>query len=235
MPATPVSERGYVNPGLLVETGWLEEQLNDPGLRLIDTRSAQLYEAGHIPGAVNLAAYGGIPRADNGDMGSPEAFSRLARDLGVTAESTVVIYDAPGAQMGMAAWAFLYYGHTGVHVLDGGYEKWTSEGRATSTTPGAYAQGDYEAHLVEEVFCSLDHARGAHGSAGTVFWDVRRAAEYDGSEAVNNARPGHIPGAVHLEWTELLDPETRTFKPAPELRALLESRGITPESEIECY
>ncbi|HEX5369325.1 MAG TPA: sulfurtransferase, partial [Dehalococcoidia bacterium] len=59
--------------------------------------------------------------------------------------------------------------------------------------------------------------------------------EYDGSEAVNNPRPGHVSGAVHLEWTELLDPETRTFKPAAELRALLESRGITPESEIDCY
>src|SRR5215218_1475557 len=102
MAASPVSERGYANPGLLAETAWLEEHINDPSLRIIDTRSAQLYEAGHIPGAVSLAQHGGIPRAENGDMGTAEAFSQLAESLGVSADSTVVIYDAPGAQMGMA-------------------------------------------------------------------------------------------------------------------------------------
>ena len=235
MPALPVSERGYTNPGLLVETGWLEEHLRDQGLRLIDTRSAQLYETGHIPGAVSLAQHGSIPRADNGDMGTAEAFSSLAEALGVSAESTVVIYDAPGAQMGMAAWAFAYYGHSSVQVLDGGFEKWTAEGRPVSTTPGTYPPGHFEAQPVEDLFCSLDHATSVHGSPGTIFWDVRRPEEYNGTEPGNNTRPGHIPGAVHLEWTELLDPETRTFKPAAELRSLLNSRGITPESEIDCY
>jgi thiosulfate/3-mercaptopyruvate sulfurtransferase len=235
MPALPVSERGYADPGLLAETDWLEAHLGDSGLRLIDTRSAALYEAGHIPGAVNLAAYGGVPRAENGDMGTPEAFGALARAMGVGADSTVVVYDAPGAQMGMVAWAFAYFGHGDVRVLDGGFEKWTAEGRATATTPGSYAPGDFEAQVVEELFCSLDHARAAHGSPNTIFWDVRRREEYEGTEPVNNSRPGHIPGAVHLEWTELLDPETRTFKAGDELRALLSSRGITPESEIDCY
>lgn len=235
MPAAPVSERGYANPGLLVETEWLAQNLDDASLRLIDTRSAELYAAGHLPGAVNLAAAGNIPRAENGDMGAPEAFSSLARALGVSADSTVVVCDAPGAQMGMMAWAFMYYGHQHVQVLDGGFAKWTAEGRPVSTQPSGYPPGDFEATLAEELFCSLDDAKAKVGSANTLFWDVRAAGEYDGSDARNNARPGHIAGAVHLEWTELLDPETKTFKPGDELRGLLSSRGITPESEINCY
>jgi thiosulfate/3-mercaptopyruvate sulfurtransferase len=137
--------------------------------------------------------------------------------------------------MGMAAWAFMYYGHSNVQVLDGGFEKWTAEGRSTTMTPGAYPVGNFQADVVEALFCSLDHAKSVHGTPNTIFWDVRRPGEYDGSEGVNNPRTGHVPGAIHLEWTELLDPETRTFKPGPELRAMLESRGITPEAEIECY
>jgi thiosulfate/3-mercaptopyruvate sulfurtransferase len=235
MPATRIADRGYAHPSLLVDTDWLAEHLHDPALRLIDTRSAQLYEAAHIPGAVNLAAYGGIPRASNGDMGTEAEFSRLAGELGVSSDSTVVVYDAPGAQMGMAAWAFLYYGLRDVHMLDGGFEKWTSEARPISTSPGGYPASQFQAELAEDLYCSLDHAKAAHGSSGAIFWDVRTQAEYEGSQAGNNTRPGHIPGAVHLEWTELLDPESRTFKPAQELRELLGSRGITPESEIECY
>ena len=235
MPTTPLSERGYAHPELLADSEWLQAHLGDPALRLIDTRSAQLYAEGHIPGAVNLVAYGSVPRAANGDMGTPEEFERLAGQLGVSADSTVVVYDAPGAQMGAVAWAFSYYGHTDVRVLDGGYAKWTAEGRPTSTEACSYPAARFEAHFVGDIFCSLDHAKSVHGMPNTIFWDVRRPSEYDGSEAVNNPRTGHVPGAVHLEWTELLDPETRTFKPAAELRTLLESRGITPESEIDCY
>jgi thiosulfate/3-mercaptopyruvate sulfurtransferase len=135
----------------------------------------------------------------------------------------------------MTAWAFTYFGHPGAVVLDGGFKKWTAEGRETSTIAGSYPAGGFEAQVVEDVYCSLEHAQTVHGSPNTIFWDVRRDGEYDGSEPGNNTRPGHIAGAVHLEWTELLDAETGTFKPAQELRLLLESRGITPESEINCY
>jgi thiosulfate/3-mercaptopyruvate sulfurtransferase len=220
---------------MLVETDWLQQHLGDAGLRLIDTRSAELYAAGHIPGAVNLAAYGAIPREANGDMAGEEAFGRYAGAMGIGADATVVVYDAPGAQMGATAWAFMYYGHADVHVLDGGFKKWIAEGREPSTEPGSYLATSFDARAEETIYCSLDHARGVHGSPNTIFWDVRRPGEYDGSEPVNNARPGHIPGAVHLEWTELLDADSGTFKSATELRSLLASRGITPESEVNCY
>ncbi len=235
MPVTPVSERGYANPGLLVESDWLADHLDDAGLRLIDTRSAELYAAGHIPGAVNLAAHGGIPRTADAEMGAPEEFERLAGSLGIDSSSKVVIYDAPGAIMGMTAWAFIYYGLTRVSILDGGFEKWTTETRPTSTTPGSYPEASFQASLVEEVSCTFDHAQAAVGSPGVVFWDVRTAEEYTGTESRNNPRPGHVAGAVHLDWTELLDPITKTFKSGDELRNLLGSRGITPESEINCY
>ena len=235
MPVTPVSERGYANPHLLAETDWLADNLHEPKLRLIDTRSAELYEAGHIPGATSLVANGRIPRAENGDMAPPEAFSSLAGRLGVSAGSTVVIYDAPGAATGAAAWAFTYYGHADIRILDGGFEKWSSEGRPLSMEAGSYPPASFEAKPVEDLYCSLEHAKSAQRQ-GSVFWDVRTVAEHEGTAAVgNNPRPGHIPGAIQLEWTELLEPETKTLKPASELRRLLESRGITPESEIDCY
>jgi thiosulfate/3-mercaptopyruvate sulfurtransferase len=235
MATTPVTERGYAHPELLAESAWLAERLGQPQLRIIDTRSQELYAQGHIPGAVSLTALGGIPREANGDMAGPERFTDLARRLGVSADSEVVVYDAPGAQMGMAAWAFTYYGHPNVRILDGGFEKWQREGRPVSTQDFTYPEGDFEAQPIEDLYCSLDHAREVHGSAGTIFWDVRSRDEYEGKAARGNPREGRIPGAVHLEWTELLDPDTKTLKPAGELRSLLQSRGITPESEIDCY
>jgi thiosulfate/3-mercaptopyruvate sulfurtransferase len=70
-----------------------------------------------------------------------------------------------------------------------------------------------------------------------VFWDTRSMNEYTGDEAGFRSppRPGHIPEAAHLEWTELLDPETRTLKPAAELQQLLEAQGITRDKQVAGY
>jgi thiosulfate/3-mercaptopyruvate sulfurtransferase len=238
MDAIPVELRGYPHPELLAETDWLQHHLGDSGVRVIDTRSAQLFEAGHIPGAVSLAAFGGIPRAENGDMGDAEQFEHLAGAMGVGDDTTVVVYDAPAAAMGMLAWAFLQYGHANTRMLDGGFAKWTDEGRVTSQEPSTYPPAIFHAQPSGELYCSLESAKASLGQAHTIFWDTRTRAEYEGTAAPGGnlpPRPGHLPGAVHLEWIELLDPVTKTVKPASELRALFTSIGITPESEVDCY
>ena len=238
MSVMPVNQRGYTNPQLLAETDWLAEHLNDPNVRMVDARPPQQYAAGHIPGAVNLSGFGGIPRAANGDMANPEDFARVAGGLGIGINATVVVYDAPSQMMGMVAWAFIYYGHQDVRLLDGGYHKWTEEGKPVSTQAASYPHTVFGAQPVEAIYCSLSQAKSFHGRPQTVFWDTRSEAEYQGTATAGGqplSRLGRIPGAIHLEWTELLDPVTKTLKPAAELRALLESRGITPDCEIGTY
>ncbi len=239
MAVPPIHERGYAHPELLAETEWLAENLQNPMLRIIDARPAQQYEAGHIPGAVNLSGFGGIPRADNGDMAEADAFARIAGQLGVGDRTEVIVYDAPSQQMGMVAWSFLYYGHTALRLLDGGLAKWLAEGRPLSTEPAAYPPATFHARPDVDVYCSLESAKAFVGQPDTVFWDTRSQAEYDGTATAGFGgplpRPGRIPGAVHLEWSELLDPVSRTFKPAAELRELLSARGITPEVAVHTY
>ena len=238
MPVIPVHQRGYTNPQLLAETDWLAGQLINPNLRVVDARPSQQYAAGHIPGAVNLSGFGGIPRADNGDMAGPEDFARVAGSMGIGNDVSIVVYDAPSQMMGMVAWAFLYYGHQDVRLLDGGYHKWTQEGRSISTQAASYPQTIFSAKPVEAIYCSLSQAKSSHGRPQKVFWDTRSQAEYQGTAAAGGEPPprlGRIPGAIHLEWAELLDPASKTLKPAAELRALLASKGITPDCEIGTY
>jgi len=96
-----------------------------------------------------------------------------------------------------------------------------------NTTPESL----WEAKAVEDVYCSLSQAKAGHGGPGFVFWDTRSRAGYEGKtpagagpqprpERAETApagfnpvtgtwsKPGHIPGAVHLEWIEQLDPDT---------------------------
>ena len=238
MTPTPINERGYTRPELLADANWVATHLDDPQIRIIDARQALPYEAGHIPGAVSLVAHGAIPRTDTADIGSQEQFDELARELGISKGMTVVTYDTPSAATGMLAWAFLYFGHPDVRMLDGGYDKWEREARPISTEVPDYPAGNFAGSLEPGLLCTLDQAKAAVGRAGTVLWDTRTEAEYEGTNPPNPNSPprlGRIPGSVHLEWVDLLDPDWKTFKPAGELMDLLNSRGITPESEIDCY
>ena len=103
-----IRDRGYARPELLAETDWLAGRLTDAKLRVIDARQPDQYATNHLQGAVNLSGFGGIPRAANGDMASPDEFAKLAGNLGISNDMTVVVYDDPSQTMGMVAWAFFY-------------------------------------------------------------------------------------------------------------------------------
>jgi thiosulfate/3-mercaptopyruvate sulfurtransferase len=234
----PLHQRGYANPQYLAETGWLARELDNPNLRIVDARPPDQYALGHIPSAVNLPGTNGIPRTADGEMASPEEFSLVAGKLGIGNHGTIVVYDIPNQHMGLVAWAFLYYGHRDVRLLDGGFDKWSREGRSVALQTPSYLGSTFKAKPVEAIYCPLSHAKASHGRPETVFWDTRSLAEFHGAGEGHGKpppRPGHIAGAAHLYWVELIDPVAKTFKPAAELRELLKSKGITPDRQINTY
>lgn len=237
MDPMPVVERGYTNHQFLVETSWLAKHLTDQNVRIIDARNLEQFEEGHVPGAVNLSGFGGIPRALNGDMADPDDFARLAGSLGISNDMTVIVYDTPSQMMGTVAWAFLYYGQSDVRILDGGLYKWLHEGHPSTVDIAHYPQALFIPRPLEAIYCSLDHATDAFRQSNTVFWDTRSLSEYRGDASVGRqpSRLGRIPGAIHLEWTELFDADNKTLKPALQLHDLLISHGISPEYEINTY
>ncbi len=236
----PIADRGYPHPELLAESDWLEARLTEPTLRIVDARADEDYANGHISGAVHLNGFslGGLRAGP--EMPDPRAFAELVGSLGIDGSTPVVVYGASDllAQMaGVVAWAFLYYGHPDVRLLDGGITTWAAEGRALSTELHAHEPRTYSAQPVDGLLCSLDQAKAAVDAPGAVFWDTRTLGEFDGSEAGWNPPPrlGHLPGAVRLDYAELFDPAEGTLRPAGELKTLLGEHGITPESAIHTY
>ncbi len=232
-----MAEFDYPHSELLVSASWLAQHLNDPNVKVIDARSAREYGEGHVPGALLLP--NGAFRATSGvpDTCSAEEFAEQTGALGISAGDTVVCYDGTGGAR--AWWAFSRFGHADARYLNGGYKQWTASGQAGSTgvtpqpRPATYLLGKVQDHLA----CSLPQAVTAAGESEVLFWDVRSEGEYTGADPRNNPpeRAGHLPRAVHLEWTEMQDGATGLFKPAAEMRALLASKGITPEKEVVAY
>ena len=111
-----------------------------------------------------------------------------------------------------------------------------SEGRQVSFDRPQPAPGaTFTPEVDESVMVKVDELKAACNMADAVVWDVRSDGEWDGSASRGNKRVGHIPGAVHLEWFNVMDRDTHKFKPAPEIRRILTEHGITPDKKIFSY
>jgi thiosulfate/3-mercaptopyruvate sulfurtransferase len=222
---------------LLVTTEWLAQHLDDPRLVLIDMSEPVAYERAHIRGAVGVPHPWLKGQADNLEVMPAADFEALARRLGISAGSVVILYDDHLNRAAARGWWVLErYGFAGARVLDGGLHAWIAEGRPVTQEIPKPAPGTFTVRPVDELTCSLQDMRDAlHPAAGVQIWDVRTDVEWEGRNT-NNTRAGHIPGAVHFEWRNFIDDTpSHRFIPLPEARRLLEAAGINPEAVTVTY
>jgi len=217
----------------VVDTAWLQEHLDAPGLRVVDCDTRDAYRRLHIPGAVFAED---APYKDPDDrrfVMKPGQFAEAMSKLGIGEETEVVAYDTNGVSASRLWWCLRYFGHARVRVLDGGWQAWLAEGRPVSAREHRAAPARFTPRVDESVFASGDYLLAGLARPDVVVLDVRSDAEWTGERAPGGQRPGHIPGSVHLEWLEsLTQGDVRRLKAERDLREMLESCGVTPDKEV---
>jgi thiosulfate/3-mercaptopyruvate sulfurtransferase len=235
---------GYANPGSLVETGWLEEHVDDPGIRLIEVdEDTTAYDKGHIRRAVAWNWSTDLHTKVGRDYISQDELSDLLSRSGVGADTTVVLYGGNNNWFAAYAyWILKLRGFDNVKLLNGGRKKWELESRElTQDVPSPQAT-DFRVTGAErpEIRALRDDVISKVGS-GIGLVDVRSPEEFRGEKLApdhlpqeQSQVPGHIPGAANIPWAKAAN-EDGTFKSADELRALYEAEGVTPEREVIAY
>ena len=229
-------QAGYARPELLVDSAWLAAHLDDPATRIVDMRPRG-YAEGHIPGAVwldnNAIRIAG--RSPN-FLPTPAEFEQLMGRLGISNQTRVIAYDERGGIYAARLWWILnHYGHSNVALLDGGWVKWTADGRATNATTPTVPAASFTVKPGTVKVASLDDVKQAINRAGTKLIDARTQAEIDGKDLRNIKRGGYIESSVPVYWEDTLDPTSKTFKSAAEIQQLYRSKGIQPLDNIITY
>ena len=228
----------YTRPEMLVSTEWLAAHLNEPGIRIVDMRrAAGDYEAGHIPNAVYLA------NDDIRDRGAaptflPTAaqFEALMGRLGISNNTRVIAYDERGGIYAARLWWILnHFGHSNVALVDGGWVKWSAEQRSAVRETPHLQTATFRAKPNPRWVATADDVKAAIGKKGVKLVDARTQAEIEGKDLRGIKRGGFIATSVPLYWEDLLDPQTKAFKPAPELERLFAEKGITKSDEVITY
>jgi thiosulfate/3-mercaptopyruvate sulfurtransferase len=234
---------------VLVDPAWLAAHSSDPNLCLIEVagngqEQFQIYKTGHVPGAHPWRWKDWLWDDTLRDFPSAAVFARRMGQAGIGNDTTVVLY-GEDMQFGIYAWwVFKMCGHANVHVLDGARYRWKEAGRPLVTEiPPAREPVTYRPNGARDDASRVprDELLKRLGEPGTLILDARSAEEFrgelvspPGSPNVGAERPGRIPGAKHLYYTELLT-ANKSFRPANELRVLLGARGVDANKAVVAY
>ena len=232
---------GYANPDLLISVRELAARLGPVGRPagatvVIDLRPAEQFASGHVPGAVHLDLFG-VSLIDT-DAAPLDAFlwmiAHLLTSRGVSADSTVVVYDEQsGIRAARAFWFLELFGHPDPRVLDGGFGAWQRDGPPATTAADAPPKGKWTTRRCDHLLATWRQVHDALRAADTVILDTRSDGEFRGTN-IRAKRGGAIPGAVHVEWTRNLSGDGK-FKSALDLKVMYESVGVTPDKEVISY
>ena len=236
---------GFTHPEFLIDTDALERQLGDPNLRVFDCTTILIpdpkttyqavparadFEKGHIPGAQFIDL-----QADLSDknhrlrfmLPSAEDFAAAMSRFGVGEGTRVVLYSTTTPQWATRVWWLLrVFGFDEAAVLDGGWQKWSREGRPVETgaarprPPGHFIVREQRPLMVgkEAVLQGI-------GDGAVCTLNALAPEQHAGIGGNTYGRPGRIKGSVNLPAAHLIDPATSAFLPAAELRRRFEGVG----------
>jgi thiosulfate/3-mercaptopyruvate sulfurtransferase len=239
----------------LTQTEWLAEHLDDQNLRVVDIRgyvkkrdlgngrqeaeylaARDEYDKSHVPGAVYVDWTRDITDLEDPvpvQIAPPDRFAALMGSLGIGDGLHVVVYDHAGGQFATRLWwALTFYGHDRVSVLDGGWKKWTAEGRPTTTEVPDPHPATFTPRPRPERRAEAGEVLAASQGGSAFILDARDEGQYTGAVARGEGRAGRVPGAEHLHADTLLDPESGTFRSDRELDEKLREAGV-PEDRDE--
>ena len=248
----------FAHPEFLVSTDWLAEHLADDDVRVFETTvflrrgdgggfqvdsGRGEYESGHVPGAGFLDLQGEFSDNDHDlrfMMPSAGAFAEAAGRHGISESSKLVLYDRSGSAWAARLWwMFRSMGCEGASVLDGGWRRWTAEGRAVSTDTETYEPTTFVPAADPARFADLGEVRAfidSSDTGGSCLINALSREQHAGADGGGAyGRPGHIPGATNVPSMELTNPDTGLYRPADELASLFEEAGADRAQRVVTY
>jgi thiosulfate/3-mercaptopyruvate sulfurtransferase len=235
----------YAHPEALVSADWVQQHLNDPKVRTVESdEDVLLYDMGHVPGAVKIDWQGDLQDQLIRDYIDAPKFAEICRRSGIGNDTTVVFYgDKSNWWACYAFWAFKLFGHKDCRVMNGGRKFWIDQKRPTTTEVPIYPRTDYKVAGGDEAAIRVFRdAVLTHSKAGKPLLDVRSPKEFTGEmlhmeeyPQEGSLRGGHIPGAVNVPWGRAVN-EDGTFKTSDELKGIYEKEiGLKPTDDVVAY
>jgi thiosulfate/3-mercaptopyruvate sulfurtransferase len=133
-------------------------------------------------------------------------------------------------------WMLESLGFKRASVLDGGFEKWSAEGRPIERgSPRGYPRGTFTATPRPGFFVDKHTVLAARNDPRVVIINALGPQFHKGLEPSRYGRPGRIPGSVNVPAATLYDPTTKTFVNPDDAERHFAAQGVTREKQVIAY
>lgn len=242
----------------LATTGWLAENLGRPDLRVLECTvflrpredgrpgyavvpGRDEWAAGHVPGSVFADLHNDLSDRQSPlrfMMPPPAQFAEAMGRYGVGDDSEVVLYDRAGNMWAARIWWMLRaMGFDNARVLDGGWAKWTAEGRPVSADADSPARASFTPRLRPGLMATKQDVLAAMEAGQACIVNALNGAQHRG-EVAPYGRPGHIKGSINVPAMGaggIVDPETQLYYPNEEIRRRFQEAGAKPGERMITY
>jgi thiosulfate/3-mercaptopyruvate sulfurtransferase len=249
--SSPAPDSSNSIPSTFASSEWVvdadtaRELIESYKVTVLDSRGKTSWMKGHAPGALpvdwkdfsqtSVPSKGGLLKDD-------ATLTKMLQKLGISAKRPVLVVGNPPrdwGEDGRIVWMLRALGHPKVALVNGGYGALKKAGLKMSSgsarsAGAAVKPGDFVAKYSGDFSIERDELRALLGSPNLVIVDTRERREFDGKTPYGESRGGHVPGAKHLYFEELMRPDGRLL-PHDELVAKLKSLGITADKKIVSY
>ncbi|MEW5702131.1 MAG: sulfurtransferase [Candidatus Zixiibacteriota bacterium] len=227
-------------PAITATPAWLADHLRDSDVVVLHVASLRDdYTRAHIPGARFLwPAWLAVSTPELGyEMPSVDSLAAVLRTLGVSNESRIVLCHVLGDVTGTAR-VFVTLDYLGMGdrtmILDGGLAAWQEAGLPVTSDDAEYAPGTFVPKVRQKTVVHLDSMRVCYNSPGVQVVDARSPKEFDATASLNVFRGGHIPGAISIPASTVVD-SLDCYMPLDSLAARCERAGLKPGHRIIAY
>jgi thiosulfate/3-mercaptopyruvate sulfurtransferase len=228
------------------ELGWIvgaqkaKELIEQGEATVLDTRGGSDFGAGHAAGAQPVS-WQDFSRPDAPHKGElledAEALTAKLRALGVSKERPVLVVGKPPdnwGEDGRIVWMLRTLGHSRAALVDGGNRALREAKLQMKEGASRPAKGDFEARLTGRYAIDREALRALLEGDDVALVDTREEREFAGKTPYGESRGGHIPGAKHMHYTDLMRPDGRLL-PEATIRKKLAAIGVTPDKEVVAY
>ena len=216
----------------LIEANDLAKIMKKPDVTIVSTIATAEYNKVHILGAVSLFHK---DLYDEKTMLLPDAqIAKILGSKGIKEDQTIVLYDeGSGKYSGRMYWILDYMGAQNVKVLNGGMKAWKASRKPITKTATNKKAVTFTPKVNKALLATDSEVTKATTDGSYIIVDARTPEEYAGT-ADTKLRPGHIPGAVNVNYTTLLASNGK-MKSASALQEIFNAAGVTKDKKVIIY
>jgi thiosulfate/3-mercaptopyruvate sulfurtransferase len=238
---------------MLVETDWLAKNHKNSNIRIFDctvwlvphpekiytiVSGRKDYDLDHIPNSdfldINDISQKNTPLPFM--MPDDNTFDKIMSSKGVGKNTHVVLYSRENIQWATRVWWMLRsMGFNNASILNGGYDRWKIENRATTTDTNIYPLNTFKSNPKEGYFCSKEEVKEQLTNNNISIINALRSSLHDGSDSVDYGRPGHIKNSINIPSLDMIDNKTKRYKPLSELEKIFKKFKVLKKERIIAY